>query len=318
MSLSTVVWLLLAGVVFILALAAFRTRRMAAEAARLVPQAGEVQPVRGGSIHYVDLGPKDAPVLVLIHGLSGQLQHFTYAMSSMLADEYRVIAVDRPGCGYSEREDDGLAALPEQARMIGEALDALGVQNPVLVGHSLGGAVALAMALDRADKTAALALLCPATQHQPETPDVFRGLAVKSPFIRRLIGHTIAVPMAAATAEKVLSTVFYPETCPDDFLIGAGAALGLRPEAYIAASADVVAMMNVMERQVARYQSELNVPGGVLFGAADAILSPSAHGFTMTAHGLECETLEGCGHMIPITAPEECAAFVRRMAAKVR
>jgi len=312
----TILWLLIAVLLILLALAIYRTRSMAAEAARLVPQAGEIQPVRGGSIHYVDLGPRGGQPMVLIHGLSGQLQHFTYAVAGLLADDYRVIAVDRPGCGYSGRDDDALATLPEQARMIGEALDAIGVQNPVLVGHSLGGAVALAMALDRPDQTAALALLCPATQYQPEVPEVFRGLMVKSPLIRRLIGHTIAVPMAAATAEKVLGMVFHPDTCPDDFMIRAGAALGLQPQAFVTASADSVALMASMEQQVARYGAGLKVPGGILFGAADAILSPAVHGNTMQMHGLACETLDGRGHMIPMTAPEDCAGFIRRMAAK--
>lgn len=315
MSLSLILWLILCLVVGLVLLAFMRTRGMAREAERLVPQAGQVQPVRGGSVHFVDLGPKDAPPLVMIHGLSGQLQHFTYALSDLLAGEFRVIAVDRPGCGYSERSDAALAAPGEQGRMIGEALDALGVSDPVLVGHSLGGAVALAMAMDRPDKTRALALLCPATQPQNEVPEVFRGLMVRTAWLRQAIGATIAVPMAAATKDKVLAMVFHPEPAPGDFMIRAGAALGLRPSGFTTASEDAVSLLETGAAQAARYAAELRVPGGVLFGAADAILSPAAHGHTMAAHGLVCETLDGRGHMIPMTAPEDCADFIRRMTA---
>lgn len=306
-------FLLLIG---LLVLSLYRTRQMAAEALRLVPQAGDVVQVSGGTVHYVDLGPKDAPALVMIHGLSGQLQHFTYALTEMLAGEYRVIAVDRPGCGYSTRESDALADPAEQGRMIAQALDQLGIERPVLVGHSLGGAVSLAMALDRPDRVGALALLCPATQHEESVPEVFRGLLVKSPAMRRLIGATIAVPMAAATGDRILKAVFHPEAPSENFMIGAGAALGLRPKAFVTASSDAVALRATAKSQSARYRDELRVPGGILFGAADAVLSPSVHGHTMQAHGLIFETLEGRGHMIPMTAPQECAEFIRRMSGK--
>ncbi|MFD3190317.1 alpha/beta fold hydrolase [Sedimentitalea sp. HM32M-2] len=317
MVLTFLFWALPGGLGLLLVLAVFRTRSMAAQAPKLVPLVGQVHRLRDGAIHYLDLGPKDAQPLVLIHGLSGQLQHFDYGLTDLLKDEFRVIAVDRPGCGYSERADDALADPSEQARMIGELLDALGIERPVLVGHSLGGAVALAMALDRPDKTGALALLCPVTQDQSGVPEVFKGLQVRSPWMRRLLGHTIAVPLAAATKDKVLSIVFHPEPWPQDFMTRGGAALGLRPKAFVTAASDVVALQAAAARISARYDHDLTVPGGVLFGAADAILSPTAHGHTMQVHGLSCETLADRGHMIPITAPADCADFIRRMAARV-
>jgi pimeloyl-ACP methyl ester carboxylesterase len=312
----TILFVLLVIAAAFLALSIYRTRSMAAEAERQVPQAGQAVPVAGGAVHYVEMGPKEAQAVVLIHGLSGQLQHFTYVLAGLLAEDFRVIAVDRPGCGYSMRDDGSLADPFEQGRMISEALDALEVDRPVLVGHSLGGAVSLAMALDRPDRVGALALLCPATQHQDEVPEVFKGLLVESPTIRRLIGVTIAVPMAAAMRDKVLGIVFYPEPVPEDFMIRGGGALGLRPQAFVAASEDAVALRAAGMGLSARYASELQVPGGILYGAADAILSPAVHGHSMQVHGLTHETLDGRGHMIPLTAPEECAAFIRRMAEK--
>lgn len=122
--------------------------------------------------------------------------------------------------------------------------------------------------------------------------------------------------MAAATRDKVLSMVFHPEPVPDDFMIRAGGALGLRPQAFLTASLDVLGAQRAGRSISERYQDELRVPGGVLFGAADAILSPALHGHTMQAHGLSFEMLEDRGHMLPLSAPEECADFVHRMAAK--
>lgn len=302
---------ILAGVLYLV----LRTRNVALRSQALVPMAGRVEKVPGGSIHFVESGAANAQTVVLIHGLSGQLQHFTYAMADLLCEDFHVVAIDRPGCGYSERDSDDLADIGEQASMIGAFMDARGLKDPVLVGHSLGGSVALAVALQRGERIAALALLCPATHEPEETPEMFRGLEVSSPLMRRLIGFTIAVPMAQATAEKVLNMVFAPDTFPDDFLVRAGGALGLRPKSFVTASGDAVALPDALVRQVAEYEN-LSVPGGVLFAADDNVLAPSVHGEPMQKFGLEYEEIAAHGHMIPITAPRECAEFVRRMAAK--
>lgn len=291
------------------------TRNMARKAEQSVPQAGALQPVAGGVLHYVDTGPRDAKTLVLIHGIAGQLQHYTYAMVDLLKDDYRVIAVDRPGCGYSSISTGDGASLGDQARMIDALLDKLGVASAVVVGHSLGGAVALRMALDHPGRVGALALLCPLTQPQPEVPDALKGLNISSSWLRHALGATIAVPIARLTADKILAEAFRPEHCPDDFMQRAGAILGMRPQAFVSACADMGAVHLEMPTQAARYGAELTVPGGILYGADDATLSADKHGQSMAPHGLACETLPGRGHMIPITAAGECAAFVRRIAA---
>ena len=294
------------------------TRKLAQDALRAVPQAGRLHPVTGGAIHYVEMGPKDGQPLVLIHGLSAQLQHFTYGITEHLSDTYRIIALDRPGSGYSRRDDDGMAALDIQARMIWQMLDDLGVQHPVIAGHSLGGAVALAMALQRPDDTGALALISPLTHGADGPADVFKGLLVASPTVRRLIGQTIATPMAKLMTDKILTEAFSPEIYPPDFLDRAGAALGLRPEGYISASADIVASGRSIHTQMTRYANELRAPGGVLYGAGDTVLSADREGRVMENYGLSYEELPNRGHMIPISAPADCADFIRRMAALVR
>ena len=302
--------------VVVLALAAcwLWTRKLAADAEQAVPQAGEILPVTGGAIHYTDAGPRHGQPLVLIHGLAGNMHNFTYALVEQLSSEFRVITIDRPGSGYSTRTDDALAELPAQADMISEFLAKLGVEKPVLVGHSLGGALSLAMVLQRKQPIGALALLCPLTAVIPEPPAVFKPLVIRSAFMRRLIGHTVAAPVTKMTSATVVAQVFAPEQGPDDFMVKGGGVLGLRPSSFIGASADLHGVTKSMPAQQARYAAEIDVPGGILFGADDRLLSPNLHGASMQAHGLVYETLPGRGHMILATAPEECADFIRRMA----
>ncbi|MGR3761816.1 alpha/beta fold hydrolase [Roseobacteraceae bacterium NS-SX3] len=292
-----------------------KTRRLARQAEALVPQAGEQQPVSGGAIHFVERGAADAPPLVLIHGLSGQLQHFTYAMADLLAPKFRVIALDRPGCGYSTRAGAHLATLPEQAAMILDFLDRRGISRPLVAGHSLGGAVALAMALQAPEGLRGLALLAPLTHPAEGGAEAFKGLIVHSPLLRQLLAHTLAVPAAERAAQEVLAQIFAPDACPADFLQRGGGALGLRPQGFLAASEDASHLYPAITEQAARYAAGLKTPGAVLFGSADAVLDPEAQGRAMERFGLSCQIAPGLGHMLPIVAPGLCAGFIRDTAA---
>lgn len=291
-----------------------KTRSLAATVPGLVPQAGQVTPVAGGAIHHLDLGPRDAPVLVMIHGLGGYMQHFTYAMTGLLQDDFRLIVIDRPGCGYSRRDSETQAALPEQARMIWDLLDQLGVDRPLLVGHSLGGAVSLAMAVERPEAPRALALIAPLTVPNDAPSTAFDGLNIPSRFMRHLLARTWAVPMARARAVQTLDEIFRPDPWPADFLERGGGALGLCPRSFIATVEDYMAADRIGEIS-RQYPNRLKAPGGILFGTQDSLLDVAQQGDGMAAFGLSCEHLADHGHMLPITTPEDCAAFVRRIAA---
>jgi pimeloyl-ACP methyl ester carboxylesterase len=295
----------------------WHSRGTAKRAEATVPKAGRTTPVRGGRIHWVEAG--QGPPVVMIHGLAGVLQHWTYDVIPRLQGEFRCVALDRPGCGYSERDEDALAALPDQAAMIAEFLQSEGIERPLIVGHSLGGALALTLALDHPERVGGLALIAPLTRPMDALPDAFRGLAVRSPLLRRALGATLAVPMAVRMADRTLAAVFAPEPAPADFVTRGGGALGLRPRAYVAASADLAAVPGALGGVAARYE-RLETPGGVLYGDADAILDCEAHGEGLVRRlpHLHWEVLAGRGHMLPITAPAETADFIRRMAARMR
>ena len=128
---------------------------------KLLPPRGTFIEVDGARIHYLDEG--SGPPLVLIHGLGGQMHNFTHSLLDRLKRDHRVIILDRPGSGYSSRPQHGSATLASQARTIAHFIDALGLDRPLVVGHSLGGAIALMLALDHPDKVGGLALLAPAT-----------------------------------------------------------------------------------------------------------------------------------------------------------
>lgn len=290
---------------------------VAREAERLVPADGAFREVAGARLHYVDLGPRDAPAIVMIHGLGGQLRNFSYAMAGHLTDRYRVLLVDRPGSGYSIAHGGAQPGIGAQAAIIGRFIAATGLARPLVVGHSLGGAVALALATTEPTLVRGLALVAPLTQHQQDVPEAFRALATIPPGLRRLFAQTVGTPMSRLTAERTLRLVFAPEPAPADFATRGGGALAQRPANIAAAAADLQAAGRDMPPIVARYPS-LALPVGILFGRDDAILAPALHGETTAAAipGAALTLVDG-GHMLPVTQPGVTARFVADVAARI-
>jgi pimeloyl-ACP methyl ester carboxylesterase len=241
------------------------------------------------------------------------LGNFTYALVGRLATEFRVIAVDRPGSGYSTRAAGADARLQAQGELLAKAIMALKLDRPLVVGHSLGGAITLAIGLDHPECASGLALIAPVTQVVGTTPAVFRGLKIKSTLLRRIIAWTVASPAGILTADQVLTQVFAPEKVPPDFIKRGGGALGLRPKAFCATSTDLEAVNDGFDAMIRRYPT-LTVPVGILFGTGDELLDYRVHGKATKDQipGLDLELIEG-GHMLPVTQPEAAADFIRRI-----
>lgn len=280
-----------------------------------LPPDGRLVDVPGARLHVVERGK--GPALLLVHGLSGQIGNFAYGMIEPLARDFRVVAVDRPGSGYSVRTPGARADLAAQADVLAALIEKLGLERPLVVGHSLGGAIALALAAGHSDRVGGLALLAPLTHPAEEIPLVFRPLTLRRHWLRMFVAWTLAVPMSDLRREAVLEIVFGPDPVPADFALRGGGMLALRPSHFIAASEDLVTGAPSLAPLVARY-GELRLPVSILFGREDRILDPAANGEALAAKVTGATlTLVPGGHMLPITAPDTCVAFVREAAARV-
>ncbi len=291
---------------------AYVTRRIARQAERLVPPPGRFVEIDGARIHYVERG--EGPPILMVHGLGGSLHQMLRPLMEEFGDGYRLIALDRPGSGYSTR-GRGQVTLAEQARFLCRFMDRLGIDKPMIVGHSLGGAVALATAIDHPERVAGLALISPLTHEIDEPPAAFGPLAVGWAPLRRLVAETVATPLAIRNSRTVLGYVFGPQEPPPDYAVKGGAMALLRPSHFDGTSTDFAALRGALAPYEARY-GEIGVPCGVVFGTADRILDHRRHGLPM-AHrirNIEFEILEGVGHMPQYVDTERVVAFVRRIA----
>lgn len=316
MLVSIVSWLLgglLLAAVFLFLGLVLATRLIAAKAERLVPARGKFVEIDGNRIHYVEEG--EGRPIVFLHGLGAQLHHFRHTLFGRFGAGYRLIALDRPGSGYSVQAGAAGGRLPEQAALVRRFIEELRLERPLVVGHSLGGAVALALAVEHPEAISGIALLSPLTHLEARTRQRFDLLYVPSRLWRRVLAYTVAIPLSLRYAEPTMAFIFAPQAVPEDYMIAGGGWLGLRPAHYFATSTDVVAVEQDLGRIERRY-GEIAMPAGILFGAADRVIGEAVHGEPMLdkIQGLDFERVDGLGHMPQFVEAERVVAFIQRIA----
>lgn len=310
----TVVFLLLAAVA-LLGAGGVLTMLEAARIEAAHPAAGFFIEVDGGRLHALEIAPppgcEHRLPIVLVHGASGNLNDLRLALGDRLARDRRVILVDRPGHGWSDRPGGAAAASPaRQAALIMEALERIGVQRFYLLGHSLGGAVASAMALQWPERLAGLVLLAPVT-HPWEGGIDWYNVILSTPVVGRVFAHTVAVPLSFLMLDGGVASVFAPQSAPADYVRRAAIRLLLRPDQFVANAQDIAALKAFVSTQVPRY-AELGVPTVILSGTSDGTVAPSLHSQALAAAVPDARLimLAGIGHMPHHTSTDRVVAAV--------
>lgn len=281
--------------------------------ARYPPLGAQVW-VQGVRMHLVDLGPRTAPAVALIHGASGNVRDFTFQFAQRLSDRYRVVALDRPGFGHSDR-GPGPAHRPDrQARLMRGALAAIGVQRAILLGHSLGAASALAWALDAPQSVAGVLTLGGASHPWP-TPVAWGYRLASAGLLGRVATAAIGALAAEDRAARALAPIFAPEAPPDGYRAYVGVGLALRPATIRANAEDIAHLKPFLRRQAPRY-AQLAAPLEVMHGTADRIVAASVHAEALAAAApnARLSLLDGVGHMPHHTHPEPVIAALARLA----
>lgn len=301
-------WLFLLGLPVLVAatLTAYESSRVE----RLVPPMGRFIDTASGRIHYVDRGR--GSTIVLIHGLGGNLRNFDYGLIDRLAKDHRVIALDRPGSGYSTRTGATPPGPRGDAQAIVALLKRLDVHRPLIVGHSYGGAVALAMATEHPQAVAGLVLLAPLSRsRRTTTPGIFAGLAMQKAWQRWLVSRLVAVPLIWLDRGGRLRAAFAPDPVPTDYGTRGGALLSRRPSVLSTMSLDFVSLTDDLKRLSDGYK-HLDVPVSIIFGRHDRVLDHRVHGIEL-AQALPDATLElvDVGHFLPVIVPDACEHLIR-------
>jgi len=280
---------------------------------RAHPPQGRMIEVSGGTLHVVDIGPRDAGLpIVLLHGASSNLEVMR-PLGERLAKTHRVILIDRPGHGWSTRVSLAASTPGPQARMIEEALQKLGVQGAIFVTHSWSGALGARIALDHPAIVAGLVMLAPAAYPWPGGVGQY-NYAVTTPVIGPLLAHTITLPLGLLLSDSGVRGVFAPQAMPESFLKDSATRLLLRPREFVANARDLVTLRAAMAEQAPRYAG-ITAPITIIAGEADKTVSTHIHSqpLAATAPNTKLIVLPGVGHMIQYAAPDLVVSEIEAM-----
>jgi pimeloyl-ACP methyl ester carboxylesterase len=258
-----------------------------------------------GDMHVVEDGKPDAPAVLLIHGTAGSTAWWDPVVPR-LADAYRVIRVDLLGHGRSASPIDGYD-IPTQARRVGAALDRLGAGRVAVIGHSTGGTVATALAEQRPEAVAALALI-----DTGPSPDAYisQGLLPRL-LLAPLPGRLLWRLRTEATIRKAMRTAFTrPIDIPDAIIEDT---LGMTHRAVAGtahASLDYLGQQTLPDRL-----APLGLPVLVVFGTDDHRWRSSSAPAYRIVPGARVELLPGVGHTPMLEDPQTTGKLLLDFAA---
>ena len=278
------------------------------------PPPGRFLTAGGIRMHYVENG-EGRPV-VLIHGGLGSVYDFTLSVFDQVSREFRAVAVDRPGHGYSQRPSGVAYMSPaDHARYVRGALAALKVERPILVGYSWGAAVALAYALEYPDEAAGLVLLSPLA-YATESRWPSRFVLPQLPVVGPLFMSVAYAPIVRLAGGRMMRGVFWPDPVPPRFKEVA-LALTSRPSEYEIEAADSLPLGGHLKEMAASY-GEIRVPTVIVAGDHDQRTPAAAHALPLhqaMPHSA-LVLVPNAGHALHFAHPEVLLAAIRNVAAQ--
>jgi pimeloyl-ACP methyl ester carboxylesterase len=298
-------WKIALGVVAILAillgLNAFLIDRETKPAAVTVP-AGKILDLPGGDLQVVDKGPKDASPIVLIHCFTCAIDWWD-GVIPLLDRDHRVVAIDLLGHGGSEKPASGYS-IPNQATLVAEALGKLGVEDAEVVGHSLGGAVAVALAQQSPRLVDRVVIVDTAPANDAGSLGFLAGLAFAP-----VIGEAAWRIKPDFATRKGLEVAFAPGfDVPDEFVADVNR---MTYSAYHDAVAELGDFKD--EEPLDQRMKASAKPLLVIMGAEEQIIDDPAKRlaeYRATVPGAQTRLIVGAGHSPNVEAPARTAALV--------
>jgi pimeloyl-ACP methyl ester carboxylesterase len=257
--------------------------------------------VDGVRVHYIARG-KGRPV-VLIHGNGTMAEDFVICgLVDQLAKRYRVIAIDRPGFGHTDRPRYRVWTAAAQAHLVHRVLERLKVERPVIVGHSWGTLVALAFAVGGWRELRGLGLLS-GYFYPTRRADVALSAPLAIPGVGDAARSMVPQAVGHLLAPQVFRHVFWPQAVPARFKARFPVEIAIDPVQQ-RASAEDTATLNAAAALLQPYYSRLRVPLAIITGDADAIVDARDHSCRLHQQvaGSTLTMLPGLGHMIHYSA----------------
>lgn len=288
---------------------------LAKKAERRNPPTGRFITVEGVRLHYVDRGT--GTPLVLLHGNGSMIEDFqSSGLIDLAAKRHRVIAFDRPGFGHSDRPRSTIWTPQTQADLIAAALKEIGVPRAIILGHSWGTLVALALAAKYPQDVEALVLV--SGYYYPKArADVVILSPPAIPLIGDLLSHTISPLLSRVMWPLLLRKIFGPSPVPKKFE-GFPEEMAVRPSQIRASAAESALMIPSVHTLRKEYRL-LKMPVAIVAGAEDRLIEseqPAHLHRDIPQSTLRC--VPGTGHMVHQTATGEIMTAIDMVAGQNR
>ncbi|HEX8467929.1 MAG TPA: alpha/beta hydrolase [Allosphingosinicella sp.] len=264
----------------------------------------------GRSLHGLQRGT--GPDVLLLHGALNTHYDWLTGPADALAEAARVTLIDRPGHGLSRRPR--FVGTPrDQAAQIASGLDRLGVGPAVVVGHSFGALVSLALAERFPERVAALVLVAPLAFPEPRLLEHSLLAPRSAPLIGPLLSRLGAQSgFDRAALEWLQALMFSPDPIPDrwkrDFPYGQV----LDPDTLVHEGEDAAAVLPLAPAGTMDLR-RIEAPVHILAGTGDRIVQQEGQGKTLARllRNARLTEIEGAGHMPHHSHPDEVLRAVR-------
>jgi pimeloyl-ACP methyl ester carboxylesterase len=291
----------------VLAVSALVNSYLATKAERDNPPAGRFLEVDGVRLHYVERGEGEA--LVLLHGNGSMIQDFeSSGLIEMAAQKYRVIVFDRPGYGHSDRPRSRIWSPEAQADIIYQALQQLDVARAVVVGHSWGTSVAVALALKYPEAVNGL-VLASGYYYPSLRADVALLSGPAIPIVGDIMRYTLAPLISRAMWPLLMRKIFGPSPVPKKFS-AFPKEMAVRPSQIRSSAAESALMIPDAFAFQGDY-SQLTMPVVIIAGTKDRLINIEQ---SARLHGEIKQSIfhrvPGAGHMVHQTATESVMSAI--------
>ena len=272
---------------------------------------GQFIEIDGLPVHYRIEG--QGPDLVVLHGASGSLLDWMAGPVDLLRTTNRVLVMDRPGLGHSARLPQNNSSLLAQARHLRKAADALGFERPVLAGHSYGGSVSLAWAVEAQDHLAGLAVIA-APSHEWEGSVSTLNDLTANPLTGPILSRLAPVLATPDRVEASVEAVFAPDAPPANYAELTDAKRVTNPRMFRDNALAVGALKRNLQDLIPLYD-RLTLPMEILHGTKDISVPIDIHSerLAKAVPSARFTRLEGTGHMPHHARTDAIHAAVKRL-----
>ncbi len=287
------------GLIVLLTFGWFQTTKIKTDVETRFPATGQFVDIDNHRVHFFDAGDNAASkkTIVLLHGATSNLMDMASSIGLPLSKDFRVIAIDRPGHGWSSRNGAEDAKLSSQAKIVYQTLEKLGIKEATIIGHSWAGALTLKLALDYPKFTHSIVLISPVTHTWPGGIAWYHSL-VTAPLFGDFFTKEVAINAARFLMPKAIEAVFSPSEVSKNYMEKTGVELILRPKEFEANSQDLQILYKQVEAQAPLYKF-LILPTLVITGDTDSVVSPEIHARTTVKEmqNAKLVVLNGAGHV---------------------